>query len=368
MLLTIYLVKGSILFMYSKMTTILPTTEHLKYLGGYIVAGFIATEGTFFTACRPFRGYWAMPPPDPQCTTLENYAIVQAVFNISSDIMMLCWILPILWSTKLAAPQKSVCLGLFGLGIFVIIAALLTKVFNLTDVYSPNYMRWYTRESSVAIYMSNIPWIWPELKRWIPCLQRMFPDIQGVGYDSLGRTSSSRRTSCGPERYSQSFMLENIRGSPTVVQGGISLAVQHRIRAHREIENELLRRTPSETELDQGLHTRNYSTETGDNLEVQPNSIKKRTTVRIEISNRDVIEPAVERGLGNSAQDTTLDSETEVASTISNGKYTEIGASSPVNDKRVGKQDFAPHQDEISNTEKDDKPAKQDKDTEPTKI
>jgi hypothetical protein len=55
-----------------------------------VFIGWFATEITFFTACQPFEGYWGMPPPDPQCTTLQKYAIVQGCFNISSDVVMIC--------------------------------------------------------------------------------------------------------------------------------------------------------------------------------------------------------------------------------------------------------------------------------------
>lgn len=71
--------------------------------------------------------------------------------------------------------QKIVVAFIFSLGIFVIIAALLTKVFNLTDVYDAGYMLWYIREASVAVYMSNLPMIWPLLREWFPCLRALTP-------------------------------------------------------------------------------------------------------------------------------------------------------------------------------------------------
>lgn len=41
-------------------------------------------------------------------------------------------------------------------------------MFNLSNVYSTEYMKWYTREASVAVYVSNIPLIWPLIRRVIP--------------------------------------------------------------------------------------------------------------------------------------------------------------------------------------------------------
>lgn len=71
--------------------------------------------------------------------------------------------------------QKIVIAFIFSLGIFVIVAALLTKIFNLTDVYDAGYMLWYIREASVAVYTSNLPMIWPLLRDWFPCLRALTP-------------------------------------------------------------------------------------------------------------------------------------------------------------------------------------------------
>lgn len=98
---------------------------------------------------------------------------------------------------KMALPwrQKIVIAFIFSLGIFVIIAALLTKVFNLTNVYDASYMLWYIREASVAVYMSNLPMIWPLLREWFPCLRALTPGA-GRTYERQARrtTFTSRNT------------------------------------------------------------------------------------------------------------------------------------------------------------------------------
>lgn len=52
-----------------------------------------------------------------------------------------------------------------------ILAAILTKVYNLSDVYATTYMLWYTREASVAVYVANLPGIWPLLREHIRFLR-----------------------------------------------------------------------------------------------------------------------------------------------------------------------------------------------------
>lgn len=175
MLTTIYVIKTCMLVMYTRLTLGLRERQLVSYLAIYVALGFIGTELAFFTACRPFKGYWAMPPPDPQCTTLQYYAITQGVFNMSSDAFMLLIPIPLLFRMRVPWRQKWILLIIFGMGIFVITAAILTKVFNLSDLWSPIYMLWYTREASVAVYVSNIPMIWPLLRQWFPFLRQFTP-------------------------------------------------------------------------------------------------------------------------------------------------------------------------------------------------
>jgi hypothetical protein len=54
-------------------------------------------------------------------------------------------------------------------------AAICTKVFNLSDLYSTVYMLWYVREASTAVYVSNVPMIWPLLREWFPYLKNLTP-------------------------------------------------------------------------------------------------------------------------------------------------------------------------------------------------
>lgn len=172
MLNVIYAIKICLLIMYSRLTLGLNQQIAVRYLSIYVGMGWLATELAFFLACRPFSGYWAVPPPSPQCATLQRYAITQAIFNMSSDLIMILIPLPLVLGMTIPRRQKTVLAIIFGMGIFVIIAALLTKVYNLSNVWDPSYMLWYTRESSVAIYVSSLPLIWPLIRRWIPWFDR----------------------------------------------------------------------------------------------------------------------------------------------------------------------------------------------------
>ncbi len=100
--------------------------------------------------------------------------------------------LPLLLRLSLPWKQKAVLFVIFSMGTFVILAAILTKVFNLSDVWDPSYMLWYTRESSVAVYVSNLPMIWPLMREWFPALRKLTPGYKvtssrGRGYSVGGR-------------------------------------------------------------------------------------------------------------------------------------------------------------------------------------
>jgi hypothetical protein len=78
--------------------------------------------------------------------------------------------------------------------IFKILAAVLTKAFNLSDVYDPSYMLWYIREASVAVYVANLPILWPTLREWFPFLRNAkSPTLPLSTYESLDSSSKAKK-------------------------------------------------------------------------------------------------------------------------------------------------------------------------------
>lgn len=96
----------------------------VKICAGYTLAGYIAVELTLFLNCRPFSGYFTIPPPQQQCATYFNYEVVQAVFNISSDLAILLVIIPTLWKMNMSNKEKVPILVIFGLGFFLVCSPL----------------------------------------------------------------------------------------------------------------------------------------------------------------------------------------------------------------------------------------------------
>ncbi|KAL8281642.1 hypothetical protein RB600_005188 [Gaeumannomyces tritici] len=175
MLNVIYTIRACMLVMYRRLTLGLTAQRLVKYLGWYVIAGYTSTQIAFFAGCRPFYNYRAMPAPDIQCNTLLIYNIIQACFNISSDCFLLCVVIPLILQVNVPWRKKAVLLFVFSVGGSVIIAATLSKIFGFSNIWDPNYMLWYMRESSVAIFVSNTPVIWPPLRELFPCLRSPAP-------------------------------------------------------------------------------------------------------------------------------------------------------------------------------------------------
>ncbi|KAK5715852.1 hypothetical protein LTR17_016606 [Elasticomyces elasticus] len=128
---TIWLAKACLLTMYFRLTNARRENIAIKVLCGLVVFGFVFMEIFYFGVwCRPFSNYWAVPTPNIQCDAATNHLITNAVINLSSDIAMIVIGLPMFVRMSLPLRKKIPLIGIFSLGIFVILAAILNKVYS----------------------------------------------------------------------------------------------------------------------------------------------------------------------------------------------------------------------------------------------
>jgi len=127
----------------------------------------------------------AVPTPNPQCDTAVNHLITNAVFNISSDVLMLALGVPMFIRIQIPLSKKIPLVGIFSLGIFVIIAAVLNKWYSFTAPFGTAWVYWYVRESATAIIVANLPFVWLLYRR-----------IFGIRTDSVtgSRSKSGQNT------------------------------------------------------------------------------------------------------------------------------------------------------------------------------
>lgn len=81
--------------------------------------------------------------------------------------------MPLLFKARIPVQQKLILLTVFGMGLFVITAALLCKIYGLyPPLISYSYLNWFFREASVSVYVTNIPVIYSLLREAFPAMAR----------------------------------------------------------------------------------------------------------------------------------------------------------------------------------------------------
>ncbi|KAF2855495.1 hypothetical protein T440DRAFT_156151 [Plenodomus tracheiphilus IPT5] len=161
-ILTIWLIKACLLIMYNRMTMVLPQHKIVVATSIYVGVTFVIMEILYFGVwCRPFSQYWAIPPNSNQCSAATNHLITNAVFNISSDLIIISIPMPLLFKVRLPKKNKTILFVIFLIGAFTIVAAALNKYYSFTHPFGTEWTIWYLRESYTAILCANLPLTYP---------------------------------------------------------------------------------------------------------------------------------------------------------------------------------------------------------------
>ncbi|KAI1158581.1 hypothetical protein F5B18DRAFT_665087 [Nemania serpens] len=160
-ILVTWLVKTCLLIMYNRLTFGSIQKLCIKLVAGYVAFGFVLMEILYFAVwCRPFHEYWAVPPNSIECSAEPHHLITNAVLNISSDLFILSIPMPVFLHINIAARKKVVLCAVFALGVFTIGAAIANKYYSFTQPFSTQWTYWYLRESSTALIVANVPFLW----------------------------------------------------------------------------------------------------------------------------------------------------------------------------------------------------------------
>lgn len=130
-------------------------------------------------AHRTYRS--ALLTRSEQCSAATNHLITNAVFNISSDLIILSIPLPLLFKVRLPKKNKAILFSVFLIGAFTyvastsisrlwltnfsIVAAALNKYYSFTNPFGRQWTIWYLRESYTAILCANLPLCYPLIQR-----------------------------------------------------------------------------------------------------------------------------------------------------------------------------------------------------------
>jgi hypothetical protein len=186
--------KCCLLTLYIRLTTLRWENIAIKILLGYVVISFAIMEILYFGYwCQPFHLYWAVPTPNVQCNAATNHLIMNAVFNLTSDVIMLGVGLPMFLRLNLPWQKKYPLILVFSLGIFVILAAILNKVYSFTQPFGTLWTFWYVRESSTALLVANLPFVW---NFW----RRIGGFSSVIGGSKRGTTRAATAVDVSPQR------------------------------------------------------------------------------------------------------------------------------------------------------------------------
>ncbi|KAE8347024.1 hypothetical protein BDV24DRAFT_158017 [Aspergillus arachidicola] len=66
--------------------------------------------------------------------------------------------------TSIFTLVELILCAVFSLGLIVILIAILNCYVNFTEEYTVSFLRWYVAEVVTAVYVANMPLLWPLLR------------------------------------------------------------------------------------------------------------------------------------------------------------------------------------------------------------
>ncbi|KAJ5123117.1 hypothetical protein N7448_009214 [Penicillium atrosanguineum] len=183
--------KFSILFQYLR---IFPARSFR--IACYTVMAIVATYSSWaivsgYVNCVPVAKFWNHDLPG-SCLNFEAVWFFNASMNIATDVTLLALPMPLLVQLQLPRVQKIALMGVFAMGILVVITSILRLsslqvVAQSTDTSYSNVgaAYWTAAECNVAIICACLPFL-------RPIISRIFPKLLSTNshnrYTTYGRT------------------------------------------------------------------------------------------------------------------------------------------------------------------------------------
>ncbi|CAK7216060.1 hypothetical protein SBRCBS47491_002703 [Sporothrix bragantina] len=169
--LLLWLLKASMCTFYLRLTDGLNYQLRI-YIGfGMIFTTWVAVLLSILLGCRPLSKNWQIYPDpgnfcQPAISRIDIFVTV--VLNVLTDIYLLSIPLPMLWKANLRPAKKMGLMVLFSGGIFVTMAGILRCVLIVTNPVTgaQEAGSWACRETFVAVVTSNLPMIFPLIRRY----------------------------------------------------------------------------------------------------------------------------------------------------------------------------------------------------------
>ncbi|OTA63771.1 hypothetical protein K449DRAFT_328565 [Hypoxylon sp. EC38] len=121
---TLWILKSAILEFFRRLTSITWNRSHeivLLLIRATLVLTFVAVLIADLTECQPFHHYWqVMPDPGGQCRQGYVQLITMATCNIITDLLLVCYPVPIILTSHMGAKKKFQLTLLFSVSLIVV--------------------------------------------------------------------------------------------------------------------------------------------------------------------------------------------------------------------------------------------------------
>ncbi|KXX83469.1 hypothetical protein MMYC01_200075 [Madurella mycetomatis] len=174
----IWCLKGCMICFYHRITLGLREQKVVKWTGVACVLAYAGVIATIWGRCTPVHRNWQVVPYPG-----ANY-LALVVLNVSTDFVIVCIPIPMLWRVKLSIRRKIFIGILLCSGVFIMIAALLRCILSLRDIEGINISTiWAIRETFVGLIVVNAASIKPlfSTTRWLSSSK-----ISGDGNENSG--------------------------------------------------------------------------------------------------------------------------------------------------------------------------------------
>lgn len=199
--------KCCLLLLYNRLTFFHQHYRLLMVIAVYTGLAYVAVIVALYAGwCRPFSDYLVLVPTNIQCLSWMHYNTLQLTMNLSTDLLIILVPVALFSRLKIEFRRKILLIGLFSMGVFVIISAILLKVAVFTNPTDPVWFLWVMREMSTAMLVGNLVLCMPVFRTWFKCLvprgrTKKGTDASGASLQkkSVGASDSGTDTTFTPE-------------------------------------------------------------------------------------------------------------------------------------------------------------------------
>ncbi|KAJ5012188.1 hypothetical protein K4K57_004626 [Colletotrichum sp. SAR 10_99] len=247
-------------------TFFLRLTEGLHNFQKRIYGGFALIVITWLTvffsiifSCFPTHKNWQIyPDPGNTCQPAISKVniLVTVVLNVLTDLYLMSIPIPMLWFSKLPLRKKLGLIVLFSGGIFVTMAGILRCVLIISDPVNGASQAgsWAVRETFVAVVTTNVPMIFPLIRRWFsPIFGTVVstlplsntnnkygskgPNLPQPGSIKLDDVPDSKNRKKGRQPFSQ-YPITEITGTGRGISKDVEITIEESKRdTRRELDN-----------------------------------------------------------------------------------------------------------------------------------